>query len=289
VPQLLTTLTADASASASVSTSVEGSVSATGGLYYNGSSVSPIASFTRSFSFQPPTPQGQGAIGARLIPAGRLLIYGVAGPEVDLSGGPQLDVDTSSDSTWRLHVPIDLSAKLVVPHTDLKLGPIDVYKHDLTLGQGGTGGGGGGSGGGGGGSAQRTVQISWDTDQTDMDLHLWDAAGGEAWYSDQAAIPNGQLSTDITNGFGPETFTTTDTTTPLAIGVCYFASNTDDGSQPPTNVTVTITEADGSQRVDHLMLTAPGDEQLVDTSPGGSAAFSPNPGWCYNDNGGTAP
>lgn len=33
-------------------------------------------------------------------------------------------------------------------------------------------------------------------------------------------------------------FTTYDTATPLAIGVCYYASNPDDGSQPRTDLTV---------------------------------------------------
>lgn len=145
VPELLTTLKADADASASISTSVQASVSATGGLKYDGGKVSPIESFTESFSFQPPTPSAEGSLGVRLVPAGRLLVYGIAGPEVDLSAGPQFDVDTSSDSLWRLHVPVDLSAQLVVPDTSLHLGPLDIFSDDFTLAQGSTAGSGGGS------------------------------------------------------------------------------------------------------------------------------------------------
>jgi hypothetical protein len=37
-----------------------------------------------------------------------------------------------------------------------------------------------------------------------------------------------------------------------------------------------------------VTLAAPGDEQIVNTSPPGSATFSPNSGWCYDDNGGTS-
>ena len=139
VPELLTTLTADADASASVSTSVGASVSATGGLKYRGGKVSPIESFTKTFTFQPPSPQGKGSIGARLVPAGRLLLYGIAGPEVDLSGGPQFDLDTTSAGLWRLHVPVGLSAQLVVPDTSLHLGPLNIFSADFTLAQGNSG------------------------------------------------------------------------------------------------------------------------------------------------------
>lgn len=133
---------------------------------------------------------------------------------------------------------------------------------------------------------QRTVRIDWDTNQTDIDLHVWDPAGDEAWYQSQDGIPNGELSTDITTGFGPETFITTDTRTPLTIGVCYYAANTDDGSVPPTNVTVTTTEANGTQRVDHVVLNDVKQEDVVDSSPAGASAFAPNSGWCDSDNGG---
>lgn len=136
VPELLATLKADADASASISTSVKASVSATGGLKYSDGKVSPLEKFTKTFSFQPPVPEGNGSIGARLVPAGRLLIYGIAGPEVDLSGGPQFDLDTGSASLWRFHVPIDLSAQLVVPDSSLHLGPLDIFKRDFTLAQG---------------------------------------------------------------------------------------------------------------------------------------------------------
>jgi hypothetical protein len=136
VPELLVTLKADANASASISTDVTASVSATGGLADDQGRISPIASFNKSFSFQPPTPQGKGSIGARLVPAGRLLLYGIAGPEVDLSAGPQFDIDTRSDSTWRFYVPVDLSAKLVVPGTPFSQGPLDVYRHEFTLAHG---------------------------------------------------------------------------------------------------------------------------------------------------------
>lgn len=194
VPELLTTLKADADASASISTSVHASLSATGGLKYSNGKVSPIEKFTKSFSFQPPTLEGKGSIGARLIPAGRLLVYGIAGPEVDLSGGPQFDLDTSSASLWRLHVPVNLSAQLVVPDTSLHLGPLDILNHDFTLAQGSVSGGGAAS-----------VTVTNPGDQTgnvatpaSLQIHARDTDGGTLSYS-AVGLPAG-LSIDSGTG-----------------------------------------------------------------------------------------
>ena len=82
-------------------------------------------------------------------------------------------------------------------------------------------------------SAERAT-LTWDTDQTDVDLHIWDASGYHAWYGDQDDIPDGELSTDIIYGFGPETFEefTGSEGGAYTYGVCYFGSNTADGSVP---------------------------------------------------------
>jgi uncharacterized protein YfaP (DUF2135 family) len=52
-----------------------------------------------------------------------------------------------------------------------------------------------------------TVTLTWETDGNDVDMHVYDPAGNEAWYSDLSGIPGGYLDLDDTDGFGPETFT----------------------------------------------------------------------------------
>jgi len=48
--------------------------------------------------------------------------------------------------------------------------------------------------------------LSWETDTNDVDLHLYDAEGGHAFYSAPALQSGGRLSGDVTNGYGPESF-----------------------------------------------------------------------------------
>lgn len=51
----------------------------------------------------------------------------------------------------------------------------------------------------------RTV-LSWDTDNSDMDLHVTDPNGEEAFYSNPLTRQGGRVSADFTGGYGPEEF-----------------------------------------------------------------------------------
>ena len=281
----------DLSGSATATSSVTASALVTGGIrYQRGHGFSPIFNGpSTSFHFSPPTLTGTASAQANVEPAVQMLLYGVGGPQLGVKAGLAFSADTSANPWWTLKAPLSVEASLTAPDLDLASGALTLYHHTFEVANAG---GPFASGPPGpptpppDGSGQRTIQINWNTDQTDIDLHVWDPNGAEAWYQDQAGIANGTLSDDVTTGFGPEIFTTTDTTTPLAIGVCYYADHS--GDIPPTDVTVTITEADGSTRVDHVTLNQPEDEALVDTSPGNVATFTPASGWCSSDNGGAS-
>jgi tetratricopeptide (TPR) repeat protein len=49
--------------------------------------------------------------------------------------------------------------------------------------------------------------LSWETDSNDVDLHVYDAVGGHAYYSDKSLQSGGNLYADVTTGYGPECFT----------------------------------------------------------------------------------
>ena len=50
------------------------------------------------------------------------------------------------------------------------------------------------------------VVIEWNTPRTDMDLHVTQPDGQEVYYGYRQSTNGGQLTADVTNGFGPEEF-----------------------------------------------------------------------------------
>lgn len=50
------------------------------------------------------------------------------------------------------------------------------------------------------------VVLNWDTDNSDMDLHVVDPRGEECYYSHNRTAIGGRISRDVTAGYGPEEF-----------------------------------------------------------------------------------
>lgn len=48
------------------------------------------------------------------------------------------------------------------------------------------------------------VLLSWDTDNTDLDLHLVTPDGAHIWYGNRVAANGAALDIDVTTGYGPE-------------------------------------------------------------------------------------
>jgi len=55
-----------------------------------------------------------------------------------------------------------------------------------------------------GSPADLVVAISWNTDRTDIDLHVKEPGGEECYYKNSQTRSGGELSDDITTGYGPE-------------------------------------------------------------------------------------
>ena len=95
-----------------------------------------------------------------------------------------------------------------------------------------------------------TVTLTWDTDRTDIDMHVYDPEGNHAWYHALTGIPGGSLDIDDTDGFGPETFTM-ETATPgeWVVKVRYY---NDHGVSTPTTAHVKVVEHEQTtQTFDH--------------------------------------
>lgn len=57
------------------------------------------------------------------------------------------------------------------------------------------------------GSPDITINLSWNTNESDLDMHVFDPDGAHAWFGELSGIPNGMIDRDDVDGFGPEIFT----------------------------------------------------------------------------------
>jgi len=135
VPRVQVYVSATGQLGAKVSTGVHGSLSATAGLSYNRGTISPIASNSLNFGYEPPTVSSSATLGGRVIPTLDLLFYGVAGPEISFSTGLDLAANPGQDPWWTLTAPVDLNASLKVPALGLETGQLHVYHHVFPIAQ----------------------------------------------------------------------------------------------------------------------------------------------------------
>jgi hypothetical protein len=135
VPRVQVYVSAEGRLGAKVSTGIHGSLSATAGLSYSNGHVSPIASNSANFGYEPPTLSSSASLSGRVTPTLDLLLYGVAGPEISFSAGLELAADPARDPWWTLSAPIDLDASLTVPELGLETGQLHVYHHVFPIAQ----------------------------------------------------------------------------------------------------------------------------------------------------------
>jgi hypothetical protein len=94
------------------------------------------------------------------------------------------------------------------------------------------------------GSGFLQVSFTWDTNDTDLDLHVTDPAGEEIYYSNTCSLSGGYLDRDHTDGFGPENIIW-DANAPdgeYRVSIVYYKG------EPVTQATVTITNGLGVEK-----------------------------------------
>lgn len=68
------------------------------------------------------------------------------------------------------------------------------------------------------------IVLAWETDANDVDLHVRDRSGAEAFFSNPSLPSGGRLLQDITRGYGPEMFTIMDPAAfPYRVAVHYYS------------------------------------------------------------------
>lgn len=116
------------------------------------------------------------------------------------------------------------------------------------------------------GNPDIVVMITWNTDATDVDLHVEEPTGEECYFSNRRTRSGGELTQDVTQGYGPEMYVMNN-----AIGgkyevrAHYFASDRNRASTR-TKVQVLVIEDYGTkdQRMQEKVVTLSLDKQSND-------------------------
>ena len=87
------------------------------------------------------------------------------------------------------------------------------------------------------------VTLTWDTPGTDVDLWVTGPDGEKVYYQQKQGKAGGTLDTDVTSGFGPETYTQARTEPGTYRVEAHYYSGA-----PPTRVTVTVIRGEGTAR-----------------------------------------
>ncbi len=111
------------------------------------------------------------------------------------------------------------------------------------------------------------IVMSWDADQTDIDIHVLEPNGEEAYYQNRRTTEGGFVSEDVTTGYGPEEYLKKELESgTYKILSNYFASR-QTALTGATTVTLTIytdwgTNAE-TQKVITLRLNKPKEKQVI--------------------------
>ncbi|MFC1479744.1 YfaP family protein, partial [Planctomycetota bacterium] len=110
------------------------------------------------------------------------------------------------------------------------------------------------------------VQIKWDTNKTDVDMHVMEPGGHSVSYQNKTSFRGGVLDHDDTDGHGPETYTLKRASKgEYKVSVHYFSAR---NLKKPTNVTITIWQNKGGaneqKRVHHVTLKREKEKKEVE-------------------------
>jgi uncharacterized protein YfaP (DUF2135 family) len=90
--------------------------------------------------------------------------------------------------------------------------------------------------------ADLVVMITWNTDGTDVDLHVTEPSGEECFYQHRTTRSGGALTKDVTQGYGPEMYVAKSAPHgTFRVRAHYFASNRNRASAR-TKVYATVIE-----------------------------------------------
>ena len=114
--------------------------------------------------------------------------------------------------------------------------------------------------------ARLRIVLSWDTDGTDLDLHVVSPDGTHVFYGNRVGADGGALDVDMTTGYGPEIYANPAPQRGLYhIYVNYYGSGPSEGRVTTAQVAVVTGENTlaEKQRVFHVPMRKPGELTLI--------------------------
>jgi len=115
-------------------------------------------------------------------------------------------------------------------------------------------------------TSELQVEAMWDSNYTDVDLHVIEPGGEEVYYSHRESANKGLLHADITTGFGPETYTIPHKAAgPYQIVLHNY--NGDDTRMTMETLVHVIIYVRGERQDHFIALTGKDDRKVVATIP----------------------
>lgn len=114
--------------------------------------------------------------------------------------------------------------------------------------------------------ARMRVVLSWDSNGTDLDLHVLAPDGGHSWYGNPVMPNGGALDVDVTTGYGPEIFASAAPPKGVYhVYVNYYGSGEGTGDLTVAQITMITNENTPSekQQTFRVPMRAPGELTLV--------------------------
>jgi len=114
--------------------------------------------------------------------------------------------------------------------------------------------------------ARLRVLLSWDSNGTDLDLHVVTPDGGHAWYGNRVLKDGSAIDVDVTTGYGPEIFSSA--APPKGqyfVYVNYYGSGADTSALTVAQVTIVTNENTAREKRQSFMvpMRAQGELTLV--------------------------
>ncbi len=114
--------------------------------------------------------------------------------------------------------------------------------------------------------AKVRVALSWDTDHTDLDLHVVTPDGKHCFYGNRVLSNGGTLDVDVTTGYGPEIYSLPSAITGIYhVYVNYYGAGRSRDVLTVAQVAIILSEntPDEKQQVFRIPMRKPGELTLV--------------------------